>query len=63
MPNLHADPAPFIPHGLNRINVQARKPMERVVLMHPRAKNLDLAIATIHPMPEQQVSSKPFGML
>lgn len=50
------DPAPFIPEGLHRIDVQACKPMERVVLMRPRAKHQDLAIISIHPMPEQQVT-------
>jgi hypothetical protein len=38
------------------MDVQARKPMKRVVLMRPRAKNHDLAIVSIHPMPEQQVT-------
>lgn len=56
MAYVHANPAPFIPRGLNRIEVQARKPAERVVLMRPRPKNHDLAIATIHPLPQQQVS-------
>lgn len=53
---VRADPAPFIPRGLNRLDVQARKPMERVVLMRPRTKNQDLAIAIIHPMHQQQVT-------
>lgn len=33
MAYFHADPTPFIPRGLNRLDVQARKPMERVVLL------------------------------
>ena len=51
-----ANPAPFIPEGLHQIDVQARKPMERVVLMRPRAKHYDLAIVSIDPIPEQQVT-------
>lgn len=56
MAYLRANPTPFISEGLNRIEVQVRKPMERVVLMRPRARNQDLAIVTIHPMPEHQVT-------
>lgn len=51
-----ADPTPFVPRGLNPMNVGPRKPMERVVLMKPRAKNQDLAIVSIHPMPAHQVT-------
>jgi len=56
MAYFHADPAPFIPEGLHQIDVQARKPMERVVLMRPHAKHRDLAIVSIDPIPEQQVT-------
>jgi len=56
MAYFRADPAPFIPEGLHQIDVQARKPMERVVLMRPRAKHHALAIVSIDPMPEQQVT-------
>ena len=56
MAYFRADLAPFIPKGLHQIDVQARKPMEHVVLMRPRAKHHDLAIVSIDPMPEQQVT-------
>lgn len=56
MAYFRADPAPFTPHGLNRLEIQGRKPMERVVMMRPRTRNHDLAIASIHPMPEHQVT-------
>lgn len=55
MAYFRADPTPFIPRGLNRIDVQARKPMERVVLMRPRNRIHDLAIVSIYPMLEHQV--------
>jgi len=51
-----ADPGPFVPRGLNPIQVQGRKPMEWVVLMKPRAKNQNLAIISIEPMPAHQVT-------
>jgi hypothetical protein len=51
-----ADPRPFIPRGLNQIEVHNRKPMERVVLMKPRQKHQNLAIVSIDPMPEHQVT-------
>jgi hypothetical protein len=56
MAYFHADPTSFIPEGLHRIDVQARKPTERVVLMRLRAKHQDLAIVSNHPMPKQQVT-------
>ena len=56
MAYFRANLAPFIPEGLHRIDVQARKPMERVALMRPHAKHQDLAIVSIRLMPEQQVT-------
>jgi hypothetical protein len=55
MAYFHADPTPFIPRGLNCIGVQARKPMEQVVLMRLRNRIHVLAIVSIHPIPEHQV--------
>jgi hypothetical protein len=51
-----ANPTPFVPRGLNHLEVGPRKPMERVVLMHPCAKNQDLAIVSINPMPTHQIT-------
>ena len=56
MAYFRANLAPFIPEGLHRIDVQARKPMKRVALMRPHAKHQDLAIVSIRLMPEQQVT-------
>lgn len=50
------DPRPFIPRGLNQIEVHARKPVERVVMLRPRPKHQNLAIVSINPMPEHQVT-------
>lgn len=55
MAYFRADPTPFLPRGLHHLEVGPRKPMERVVLMKPRAKNQDLAIITVNPMPAHQV--------
>ncbi|CAD6253399.1 unnamed protein product [Miscanthus lutarioriparius] len=46
------DPSWFIPHGLDFLEVAGRQPMARVVAVQPRRKNDDLAIVTIHSMPE-----------
>jgi hypothetical protein len=56
MAYFRADPAPFIPGGLHQVEVQQRKPMERMVLMKPRTKFQDMAIVSIDPMPEHQVT-------
>lgn len=55
MAYFRVNPVPFIPRRLNRMEVQGRKPMERVVLMPPRNRIHDLVIASIDPMPEHQV--------
>ncbi|CAD6266675.1 unnamed protein product [Miscanthus lutarioriparius] len=49
-----ADPRIFVPQGLEAMEVQGRPPMARVVCLRPGAKNNDLAIVTINPMPEVQ---------
>jgi hypothetical protein len=41
---------------MNPLEIQGRKQMERVVMMRPRAKNPDLAIVTIDPVPQHQVT-------
>jgi len=41
---------------VNALDVQARKPMERVVLMRPQPKIHDLAIVSIEQMPNHQVT-------
>jgi hypothetical protein len=51
-----ADPRPFIPRGLDHIEVHARKPVEWVVMLRPRPKHHNLAIVSIEPMPEHQVT-------
>jgi hypothetical protein len=48
--------AVFVPHGLAQINIPRRRVMSRSVVLCPRAKNQDLAITTIEPLPGHQVS-------
>jgi hypothetical protein len=50
------DPAPYIPRGFNRVLVPNRKVMSRVILGRPASRHSDIAIATIHPMPQHQVA-------
>ena len=50
------DPAPFMPRGCTRVHVEGRKLMTRAFLGRPRRRNHDLAIASISPLPEGQVS-------
>nr|TKW31062.1 hypothetical protein SEVIR_2G080300v2 [Setaria viridis] len=50
------DPTPFLPRGSQRQLVGFRKPMSRVILGAPRRNQCDVAIATIEPLPHQQVS-------
>lgn len=50
------NPAVFVPHGLAPIEVQGRRVMSRLVVLRPRAKNQDLAIVSIEPLPEHQVT-------
>lgn len=50
------DPTPFPPHGGQRVMIPNRKVMSRVVLGRPRRNNSDVAIVTIQPYPEHQVS-------
>jgi len=51
-----ANPAVFVPHGLAPIEVHGRRVMSRSVVLRPRAKNQDLAIASIDPLPGHQVT-------
>lgn len=50
------DPSPFMPPGGQRVMIPNRKVMTRVVLGRPRRNNSDVAIVTIAPFPEHQVS-------
>jgi len=50
------DPMPFLPRLCTRIHVEGRKTMSRAVLGAPRRHNSDLAIFTIEPLPDAQVS-------
>lgn len=50
------DPAPFMPRGCHRQLVGFRKSMPRVVLGGPCRNNNDVAITSIEPLPNQQVS-------
>lgn len=50
------DPAPFMPRGCHCLMVGQRKPTTRVVLGGRRRHNGEVAIATIEPMPNVQVS-------
>lgn len=51
-----ADPSTFIPHGMKLLEIPARKPMARVVVTRPQRNNDDLAIATIEPLPQGQIT-------
>jgi hypothetical protein len=44
------DLAPFIPRGYNRVMIPGHRPMYRVILVRPSRRNLDLTIATVHPL-------------
>lgn len=47
-----ADPAPFVPIGMHRINVPGRIPMVRAVARsRPQRRNETVAIVTINPLP------------
>jgi hypothetical protein len=50
------DPRPFMPRGAQRVMVPGRKHMRRVLMGRPHSKNNDLAIVTIDPLPQAQVS-------
>lgn len=50
------DPAVFVPRGLNQMEVPGRRAMSRTVVLRPRAKNQNLAIASIEPLPGHQVT-------
>lgn len=56
MPLQLVDPAPFIPHGFNRIMIPGRCTMSRVIVGRQPRRNSDLSIAIIVPMPNHQVS-------
>jgi hypothetical protein len=48
----HADPAPFIPEGMQHEDIANREFMVRAVApVHPPARNEELAIITIDPLP------------
>ena len=50
------DPTPFLPRGCEQVMVEGSKPMGRAVLGSARHHNRDLALVTIDPLPEAQVS-------
>jgi len=50
------DPRPFLPRGTQQVMVPGRKHMRRVLMGRPHSKNNDLAIVTIDPLPQAQVS-------
>lgn len=50
------DPAPFMPRGCSRVQVAGRKPMTWAVIEGLHGRNSDVAIATIEPTPDKQVS-------
>ncbi|CAN6177127.1 unnamed protein product [Urochloa humidicola] len=49
------DPTPFMPLGCNRVIIPNRRTMTRAVMDGLRGQNDDLAIATIEPLPGNQV--------
>jgi hypothetical protein len=51
-----ANPRPFLPRGMEALEVLGCPPMVRMVTTRLRAKNNDLAIVTIHPLLEMQVT-------
>jgi hypothetical protein len=50
------DLTPFIPRGFQRVMVPNRRTMPSVILGRPARRNPDMAIVTIHPMPQHQVA-------
>lgn len=57
------DPAPFLPPGTERMMVDGRPLMRRVVVGHVPQRNNDLAIAILHPMPQGPVDFWDVRML
>jgi hypothetical protein len=49
------DPMPFLPEGADRLVIPRRPLIKRVVTGRVQEQNNDLAIAMIHPMPQEQV--------
>lgn len=50
------DPTPFLPHGSQRMMIDGRPTMRRVVIGHVAPRNNDLAIAVLQPLPQGQVN-------
>jgi hypothetical protein len=50
------DPAPFMPDWGQRVMVQGRPAMHRVVTSRLQRRNNDVAIAFIHPLPQEQLN-------
>ncbi|CAN6342947.1 unnamed protein product [Urochloa humidicola] len=50
------DPAPFMPPGAQRLMIPNRKVMTRAVIGGLRGRNGDLAIATIEPLPDGEIT-------
>lgn len=50
------DPEPFMPRGFTRVMVDGRRAISRAIMGRQPRLNSDLAIATIDPVPNHQVS-------
>jgi hypothetical protein len=48
------DPRPFLPQGAQRVMVEGRPLMQRVVTGRIQKQHNDLAIATFNPLPQEQ---------
>jgi hypothetical protein len=57
------DPAPFLPPGTQRMMVDGRPLMRRVVVGHVPQRNNDLAIAVLNPLPQGPVDFWHIRML
>ena len=49
------DSSPFLPPGTQRMMIHGRPIIGRVVVGHVPRRNIDLAIAILHPMPQGPV--------
>jgi hypothetical protein len=49
------DPQPFLPAGAQRMMIQGRPLMQRVITGRIHRQHNDLAIATFHPLPQEQL--------
>lgn len=49
------DPTPFPPQGAQRMMIQGRPLMKQVITGRIHRQHNDLAIATLHPLPQEQL--------